>query len=428
MDHNFNTYQIMDKLLQEYKDTAPEIVFEWTDAPTGAQGWVVINSLRNGAAGGGTRMRLGLNKEEVISLAKVMEIKFSVCGPDIGGAKSGINFDPRDPRRDEVLKRWYKAVIPLLKNYYGTGGDLNVDELKDVIPITEDLGLWHPQEGIVNGHIKANDGKKINLIGQLRHGCSKIVEDIHYIPTDSGKYAVADLITGYGVAESVIHYYDIYHKTSIAGKRVIVQGWGNVASAAGGYLAARGAKIVGIIDKNGGLLSTEGMDFSIIKKLFSGKAGNKLQTENMLPFGETNDRIWDIKADVFIPGAASKLVNRDQVDRMIAGGLEVISCGANVPFVDDKVFFGPTADYTDSAISLIPDFIANSGMARVFAYLMQEDVELTDEAIFQDVSTTIRKAMEDVYRKDPSPTDISRTALDLAISKLLDKKMEISDV
>jgi hypothetical protein len=41
----------------------------------------------------------------------------------------------------------------LLKTYYGTGGDLNVDELHDVIPITERYGLRHPQEGVVMGHI-----------------------------------------------------------------------------------------------------------------------------------------------------------------------------------------------------------------------------------------------------------------------------------
>ena len=52
--------------------------------------------LRGGAAGGGTRMRKGLDKREVESLAKTMEIKFTVAGPPIGGAKSGINFDPKD--------------------------------------------------------------------------------------------------------------------------------------------------------------------------------------------------------------------------------------------------------------------------------------------------------------------------------------------
>jgi glutamate dehydrogenase/leucine dehydrogenase len=89
----------MDKLLEQYKNKKAQIVFEWSDAETDAQGWVVINSLRGGAAGGGTRMRLGLDRSEVESLAKVMEIKFTVSGPAIGGAKSGINFDPNDPRK-----------------------------------------------------------------------------------------------------------------------------------------------------------------------------------------------------------------------------------------------------------------------------------------------------------------------------------------
>ncbi|WP_232046824.1 hypothetical protein [Sphingobacterium daejeonense] len=42
------------------------------------------------------------------------------------------------------MQRWFKVVTPLLKNYYGTGGDLNVDEIYDVIPLTEQFGLWHP--------------------------------------------------------------------------------------------------------------------------------------------------------------------------------------------------------------------------------------------------------------------------------------------
>jgi len=79
---------------------------------TEAQGWVVINSLRGGAAGRGTRMRAGLDRNEVESLAKTMEVKFTVAGPSIGGAKSGINFDPTDPRKSGVLQRWYKAVTP----------------------------------------------------------------------------------------------------------------------------------------------------------------------------------------------------------------------------------------------------------------------------------------------------------------------------
>lgn len=409
----------MQVLLDKYKSKSPEIVFEWNDRESEAKGWVVINSLRNGAAGGGTRMRPGLTREEVISLAKVMEIKFTVSGPDIGGAKSGIDFDPRDPRRDEVLQRWYQAVYPLLQNYYGTGGDLNVDELKDVIPITEGLGLWHPQEGIVNGHLHSERGEKIRIIGQLRHGCAKIVEDPRYVPDGPRKYAVADMITGYGVAEAVRHYYQIFQQGSPVGKKAIIQGWGNVASTAASYLSLAGVKIVGILDREGGVMDSEGMDLQRIKLLFANKVGNTLQDDGMLPFAEVNKQIWDLGAEIFIPGAASKLVTRAQVDRMLSGGLEVVSCGANVPFVDDSVFFGPTAAYLDSQVALIPDFIANCGMARVFAYFMNREVEMTDEAIFSDVSSTIKDALIEITQKSDDPTGLSRRALDIALQKIM---------
>jgi len=413
-----NEFNMITELLENFKNKKPEIVFEWNDSETNATGWIVINSLRGGAAGGGTRMRLGLSKDEVISLSKVMEVKFSVCGPNIGGAKSGINFDPNDPRRTDVLKRWYQAIIPILKTYYGTGGDLNVDELKDVIPITEDLGLWHPQEGIVNGHLKCNDGDKVNILGQLRYGCAKIVEDVDFVPSNSKKYAVADMITGYGVSESVKHFYDIFHQQNLEGKRVIIQGWGNVASAAGFYLSKQGAKIVGIIDRSGGVIKNEGFSFSEIEKMFLDKKNNQLIHNDLMSFEEVNSRIWDVPCDIFIPGAASKIVTSEQASRLKNNGIKVISCGANVPFSDDNIFFGETANNLDSHISLVPDFIANCGMARVFAYLMQKDCEMTDKGIFFDVSMTIKNALKKIHEMDNSGLKLSRNALKIALDKL----------
>lgn len=405
-------------LLETYKSKSPEIVFEWQDQLTDAKGWVVINSLRGGAAGGGTRMRKGLTKDEVMSLAKVMEIKFGVCGPPIGGAKSGIDFDPRDPRRKDVLKRWYAAVFPILKNYYGTGGDLNVDELKDVIPITEDLGLWHPQEGIVNGHFNADKGKMINLVGQLRYGCAKIIEDPRYAPVTKGRYAVADMITGFGVAESIRHFYDIFKQEDLTNKKVIIQGWGNVASAAGYYLNQYGAKIVGIIDRKGGIIEQNGIDPLLVESLFVNKVGNEINGA-LLSFEETNAKIWDTNVDIFMPGAASKIVTKDQVNRMMRKGLQVISCGANVPFEDDGIFFGETADMTDDLITVIPDFVANCGMARVFAYLMKEEAEMTDEAIFSDVSTIIKEFIHNIFLTDKRCERITKKSLSLILKKLI---------
>ena len=408
----------MKELLKKYENKSPEIIFNWKDSETDAEGWVVINSLRGGAAGGGTRMRKGLDMNEVLSLAKTMEIKFTVSGPAIGGAKSGINFDPKDSRKQGVLERWYAAVSPLLKSYYGTGGDLNVDEIHEVIPITEASGVWHPQEGVFNGHFKPTEADKINRIGQLRHGVIKVIENPDYSPSVLKKYTVADMITGFGVAEAVQQYYQVYGG-SVKGKRAVVQGFGNVGAAAAFYLAQMGAKIVGIIDIAGGLINEEGFSFEEITNLFLAKTGNTLVADNMIPFDEINRSIWSLKTEIFAPCAASRLIRLNQIDEMIDSGLEVISCGANVPFADKEIFFGPIMEHTDKRVSLIPDFISNCGMARVFAYFMERKVQMTDEAIFNDTSQIISKAIKNVYNRNKSKTEISATAFEIALSQLV---------
>jgi len=400
--------------LKQYEAKTPEIVFEWTDAETGAQGWTVINTLRGGSAGGGTRMRKGLDRNEVLSLAKTMEVKFAVSGPPIGGAKSGINFDPADPRKDEVLHRWFKAVMPLLKTYYGTGGDMNVDEMK-VIEITSQYGLKHPQEGTLKAHFNPNPTEEIVKIGQLDKGVTLPVTDPAYA---AGKgYNVADMITGWGVSEAVRHYYTLWGG-DIKGKRAIVQGWGNVAAAAAYYLAQNGAKIVGIIDRNGGVINKDGFSFEEVRDLFNKKQHNTLIADNMLSAEELEAQVWDVPAEILVPGAASRLVTKEQLERMKKAGLEVISCGANVPFKDPDIFFGPTGIYADENFSVVPDFIANCGMARVFYYLMQSDISMTDRAIFEDASQIIFKTMKELHDIHTEKTGIMEAAFGMILKRI----------
>ncbi len=403
--------------LKKFEEQRPQIVFEWKDRETEAEGWLVINSLRGGAAGGGTRMRKGLDRHEVTSLAKTMEVKFSVAGPQIGGAKSGINFDPADPRKEGVLRRWFKAVHPILKHYYGTGGDLNVDEIHDVIAITSDNGLLHPQEGVVNGHLGSDEKTRHEKILRLRMGVVLPVTTTGLrVPVDKN-YTVADMITGFGVAESIRHFHELSGKP-LKGKKTIIQGWGNVGAAAGFYLSKCGASIIGIIDRDGGIMNPDGFTHAEICRLFGDRNGNKLVTPDMMPFEEINQKIWNCGAQIFVPAAASRLVTKEQLDSMAAAGLETISCGANVPFADQQIFFGPTAAEADSKVSVIPDFISNCGMARVFAYLITEDGDVTDQSIFEDVSYIIRDSIEEVKSKNSMMTGISATALSIALDKL----------
>ena len=407
----------MEELMRAFEEKKPEIVFEWNDKETDAKGWIVINSLRGGAAAGGTRMRVGVTKNEVLSLAKTMEVKFSVAGPNIGGAKSGIDFDPKDPRKKGVLKRWFQAAKPILKNYYGTGGDMNVDEVHEVITFCKDEGILFPLEGIVSGHFKLTGEKKTKIINQLTQGVPLNVTTKGLAPENSSKYCVGDLITGYGVCESVIHFYNIYGG-ELTGKRVIIQGWGNVAATAAYYLAQAGAKIVGIIDKHGGLLKNDGFSFNKISELLEKRKANYLEDKEVQSFEKTNNEIWSIGAEIFIPAAASRLITNNQLEEMINNNLEVISCGANVPFADKEIFFGPIAKKADSNISLIPDFISNCGMARTFSYLMQENIKMNDFAIFDAVSKTIHNALEETYRTNNIKTNIAKTAFEIALNKL----------
>ena len=408
----------MEDLLKKFENKKPEVVFEWKDEKTDAEGWIVINSLRGGAAAGGTRMRIGVTKDEVLALAKTMEIKFTVAGPPIGGGKSGINFDPKDPRKKEVLQRWYAAAKPLLKTYYGTGGDMNVDEVHEVIPICKENGILFPLEGIVRGHHKKDEEGTMKIINRLSEGVPLIVRDEKLTPNPNKDYSVGDLITGYGVSEAILHYYNIYGG-DVKGKRVIIQGWGNVAGAAAYYLAQAGAIVVGIIDKVGGVVNPDGYTFDEVKSLLEDRTSNFLEADNMLSFEEANEKVWKVGAEIFVPAAASRLLLQKQLDYMVDNGLEVISSGANVPFADKEIFFGPISKSADERVSVLPDFIANCGMARVFAYLMGDNIEMTDKAIFADSSETIRKALEKSHAINNSKTHISKTAFEIALKQLV---------
>ena len=139
----------------------------------------------------------------------------------------------------------------------------------------------------------------------------------------------------------------------------------------------------------------------------------------MLSFEEVNAKIWDIEADVFLPCAGSRLITQDQIDRLLTSGLQVISSGANVPFADPEIFYGEIAESVDERITVIPDFIANCGMARVFAYLMScEKVDMSDKAIFEDTSNIIKDALVASHSIRSEVTLLTATAFEKALNTL----------
>jgi len=205
----------------------------------------------------------------------------------------------------------------------------------------------------------------------------------------------------------------------LEGKRAVVQGWGNVGAAAGFYLAQLGVKVVGIVSHEGGLINQKGFSFEEVRELVVNRNGNKLVSPDMLPFNIVNEKIWNLEFEIFIPAAASRLVTKSQVDQMIASKLEVFSCGANVPFADPEIFFGATGLYADEKFSVIPDFIANCGMARVFAHFMESEVSMSDQSIFDDISKTIGNALKKTHASHKAKTGIAQASFETALKQLV---------
>lgn len=210
---------------QSFFEKPPLLTLEWHDGQSDAVGWLVINSLRGGAAGGGTRMRKGATRDGCIFLAKTMEIKFHVSGPPIGGAKSVIkvSFDPHDDKnRDKkrkVLSRWYESIGPYLRHCYGTAGDLNVNGAKEVSPlISRLLKIKHPQEGVLRGHFKCGPEEHQKRIAQLKKGV-RVAAPVPGVNLVAGAnpLTVDDMITGFGLAKALRYLYQ-FNGDSLAGQ------------------------------------------------------------------------------------------------------------------------------------------------------------------------------------------------------------------
>ena len=81
-------------------------------------------------------------------------------------------------------------------------------------------------------------------------------------------------------------------------KELLCKGWGNVAGATAFYLSKMGGKIVGIIDKNGGIIDENGLSHNKIIELLSSRTSNFLIDKDIMPFDLVNQKIWSIGAEI----------------------------------------------------------------------------------------------------------------------------------
>ncbi|MBX3408829.1 MAG: Glu/Leu/Phe/Val dehydrogenase [Phycisphaeraceae bacterium] len=397
---------------QRFYERAPSLVVEWHDTETDAVGWLAIDSLRGGAAGGGTRMRADATREEAVFLAKTMGVKFRVCGPEIGGGKSVIRFDPsKHPgAKKGVLERWYRHIGPYLKLCYGTGGDVNVDEVSEATEITRRvLGIGHPQEGICRGHNWADGEMVEEKVRRLHAGCEAKIRLPDLPGPRDGAWMIADVVTGYGVCRAVEAYYR-HRGETVNGKRVIVEGLGAVGAFAAYYLEMLGAVLVSASTydrktKTVRVIRDEkGLD---ARSVICSREGTTLpkpgRGNRHITASRSGDEVFEVDADILVPAATSHTLTAARIKKIARSGVKVLSCGANNPFAykaSSKTLSAWVRDMlvlqreADKKFAVIPDFVANCGMARTFAYLMTAGAVTNEAEILADTGAMIDGAME----------------------------------
>ncbi|WP_336605631.1 Glu/Leu/Phe/Val dehydrogenase dimerization domain-containing protein [Streptomyces sp. BA2] len=286
------------------------------------KGWVVVDSLHDGLAMGGTRMTTGVTEEEVAGLARDMTHKFTLAGLPIGGAKAGIVSDGSN--REETFRTFGRTVKPLLHGGIHLGIDMGVTPA--------DRAVFFDEAG---------------YDPRYRLGAPDMPIDwrTYYEPLID--------CTGHGVGVAALTALEASGRTESA--RVVIQGFGAVGRAVARFLEDRGHVIVGVADI-GGTLSADRLpvaDLIAITDEFGRIDRSRLPHDVSV---STQPDAWlDVDADLLILAAQKYALNAENAHRLRAG--LVVEGGNLASSVEAK------EKTRASGATLVPGVIANIGGA-----------------------------------------------------------------
>ena len=375
---------------------APHMTATWTDAGTGARGHVVIDTRIRGVAGGGLRMRPGLTVEEVTDLARAMTRKEALAFRPgaryvpLGGAKGGIDFDPRDPRALGVLERFVEAMRPLLEHVWAAGEDMGVRQ-DDLDRIAAGLGLRSTVDSV---------------LGLVCDGADAGLErlDAAFAAQDRG-IGLGELVGGYGVARAAL---EALARLGIApaDARVVVQGFGSMGGATARYLADAGLRVVGLADVDGVVAAADGLDVETL--LHTRDRHGRIDRAALRPGDvERPGEDWArIPCEVLVPAAASYVIGEE-----LAAALDawVVVEAANVPTL-------PAAEalLAGRGIPVVPDFMANLATNAWWWWTLFGDIEPTVDAAFAQVDATMEELVGEAFARAPERTPLRAAAEQMA--------------
>ncbi|GAB3167984.1 Glu/Leu/Phe/Val dehydrogenase dimerization domain-containing protein [Amycolatopsis stemonae] len=332
------------------RNAEPLMRLTWTDPVTGANGYLVVHSLVSGVATGGTRMRAGCTMTEVEDLARGMANKTATFNLPVGGAKGGIDFDPKDPRAFGVLKRFCSFLRPWLDAHWVTAEDLGVPQHL-IDEVFAELGLEQSYHAAIR-----RSADPARTLRRVQAGLNAPVP---------GGLLLGDVVGGYGVAQACLGVaaawdWDLTETT------VAIQGIGTMGGGAAWYLHEAGMKVVAAADAAGTLYDPAGLDVPALLELRD-RFGEVDRTR--LPEGVRSlprEAVVGIDADIFVPAAISYALRPDNENLVKASVVVEAANAATTPEAE--------AALSARGVAVVPDFVANAGAAAWAWWLLLGEV------------------------------------------------------
>ena len=359
----------------------------WTDPETGRHGFLVIDRLVRGLAGGGMRVRAGCGLEEVSRLAATMSLKNGALGIAAGGAKCGVDCDPRDPEALPLLTRFVRAMHPLWDSYVATGEDLGVQQ-STLNAIFTGLGLGSSMRAA----LKASED----------YGAAVERMRVALSATHDGMPLV-DLVGGYGVAVAAAAALERLG-LDVRGARAVVQGFGSMGGSAARYLARRGAAVIGVADVRGLVVNRDGLD---VERLLASRDEWGVIDRSALAGDDRElprDEWVALECDVLVPAAVADAIDPANCERVRA---RLVVEAANLPTAA-----AADARLVSRGVPVVPDFVANAATNGWAWWVALGEVGPSPADAFarieEAISGTVRETLDRAEAEGAAPRDAAR--------------------
>lgn len=371
--------------------TSPLLSLTWTDHVTGRQGFLVVDRLVRGVSSGGLRMRPGCTLEEVAGLARGMTMKEALHYDPrgryvpLGGAKGGIDCDPRDPEAYGLLVRYLRTMRPYIESVWTTGEDLG---------LSQDLVDRAAAEAGLVSSVQAVYPLLDDEAAARRRLADAFAAEVDGIGLD-------ELVGGCGVAESVLTALDRagvpYWRT-----RVAVQGLGTMGGATARFLTRAGLTVVAVADIKGTIANPAGLD---VESLLAARDAYGAVDRSALRPGdrELPDDGWlCAEAEVLVPAAVSYAIDLTNQGRINA---RWIAEAANMPV-------RPEAEERLAArgVTVLPDVVVNSATNAWWWWTLFGDIGADADEALTHVRRSMRALTERMLTRAESDGTTPRAA------------------